>query len=257
MKVIKSKGSIYLVATLLITALLVFIIHQFQLERSFYRYTVAIPGVLGVIFLCSKKLSEINFNIFFKQFKVTENSVKWLFISLITYSLLAYLASGISYIFFSGKFILIPSFSIPLSKVWIIFVLAFFEEIGWRGVALPQLLNKFGFVKSSLLVGLIWALWHFPGYLVGFGAPNDIPFVIFCIWVIASSFIFSWLYVKSNCNVWTAILLHFGANMALQLYPIMPQPAGTIATFYILTLLVILLAFLALIHNIKNNFKRK
>lgn len=252
MEIIKSKGSIYLIVTLILTALFVFIIHQFQLERNLYRYTVALPGVLGIVFLCSKKLTEINFKFFLKQFKVSGNVIKWLFLSLVVYFLLAYLASGISYLFFDGTFVLIPKFRIPLSKVWVIFVLAFFEEIGWRGVALPQLLKRFGLVKSSLAIGIIWAFWHFPGYLVGFGAPNDIPFIVFCIWVIASSFIFSWLYVKSNHNVWTAILLHFGANMALQLYPIMPQPAGTIATFYILTLLVILIAFLISKRHMEN-----
>ncbi|MCB0461142.1 MAG: CPBP family intramembrane metalloprotease [Flavobacteriaceae bacterium] len=239
MKYVTSNGGIYLITTLTITALSVLVIHQLQLDRSFYRYTVTLPGILALVFLFLPKLSNIRFPDFLRQFKVSGKIIKWLLLSLFLYTILSYVASAISAIAFNGNFIWLPNFQIPLSKMGLIFVLAFFEEIGWRGFALSQLLEKFNFVQSSLFVGVVWALWHFPGYLVGFGAPNDIPFVVFSLWVIASSFVFSWLYLKSNKSVWTAILLHFGANMTLQLYPIMPSPAKTSATFYIMTLLVV------------------
>jgi uncharacterized protein len=242
MKMLKTKGAIYLISVLLVTILGISIIHHSDLPRNYYRYTVAIPGLMAILFLFSAKLSEMKVSEFFKQFLIPVKSIKWLILSLITYSLLAYWASGVSSLTFGGSFILIPSFQIPLSRVYIIFVLAFFEEIGWRGFGLPHLMKKYGFIISSLVVGVIWALWHLPGYLVNFGAPNDIPFIVFSVWVVAASFIFTWLYIKSNNNIWTAILLHFGANMALQLYPIMPVPAGTSATFYLLTILVLLVA---------------
>ncbi|MEZ4797563.1 MAG: type II CAAX endopeptidase family protein [Flavobacteriaceae bacterium] len=246
MKYLASKGGIYLITTLIVTAIYVLFINQLHLDRSFYRHTVALPGVLGLAFMFFSKLSNLRFSDFFRQFKIQKKNVKWLLLSLFLYTMLSYLASAISGLVFNGNFIWVPNFKIPISKVWLIFVLAFFEEIGWRGFALPQLLEKFSFVQSSLLVGIVWALWHFPGYLVGFGAPNDIPFIVFSLWVLASSFIFSWLYIKSNKNVWTAVLLHFGANMALQLYPIMPSPAGTSITFYIMTLLVLTIAIILL-----------
>jgi membrane protease YdiL (CAAX protease family) len=232
----------YLTIVMLLTTMSIYAIYHFQFDRSLYRYTVIIPGILALLFLLFPKLSDIQYPEFLKQFKVSINSYRWLLLALIFYVLLSYLSSGISALVFNGNFVIVPEFRVPLSKVWLIFVLAFFEEIGWRGFALPQLLKKFSFFQSSLIIGVIWALWHFPGYLVGFGAPSDIPFSVFFLWVIASSFIFTCLYVKSNGNIWTAILLHFGANMALQLYPIMPSPADTKSTFYILTLLVVVIA---------------
>ncbi|MEQ8238885.1 MAG: type II CAAX endopeptidase family protein [Cyclobacteriaceae bacterium] len=242
MKMLKTKGAIYLISVLLVTILGISIIHHSDLPRNYYRYTVAIPGVVALLFLFSARLSDISISEFFQQFLIPVKSIKWLILSSITYSLLAYWASGTAALVFGGNFVLIPNFQIPLSRVYIIFVLAFFEEIGWRGFGLPHLMKKHGFILSSLVVGVIWALWHLPGYLVNFGAPNDIPFIVFSIWVVAASFIFTWLYVKSSNNIWTAILLHFGANMALQLYPIMPVPAGTSATFYIMTISVLLVA---------------
>jgi membrane protease YdiL (CAAX protease family) len=42
----------------------------------------------------------------------------------------------------------------------------FFEEPGWRGFALPRLQARFGPLRGTLLLGFLWALWHFPQYLV-------------------------------------------------------------------------------------------
>lgn len=242
MNLLKTKGSIYLISVLVITSIGVFMIDYFFLDRNYYRYTVIIPGVLAILFLFFSKLSDLSYAQFFKQFKVTYEVVGWLLLALIIYTLLSYIASLISALIFNGNFVIIPDFKIPLSKIWLIFVLAFFEEIGWRGFGLPHFIKRSNFITSSLAVGVVWALWHFPGYLVGFGAPSDVPLLLFLLWVLASSFIFTWLYLKSNANLWTAILLHFGANMALQLYPIMPSPAGTSATFYIMTVLVVVIA---------------
>ena len=37
-----------------------------------------------------------------------------------------------------------------------------FEENGWRGFALPLLLQRFSPLKATLILGLLWGLWHFP-----------------------------------------------------------------------------------------------
>jgi membrane protease YdiL (CAAX protease family) len=37
-----------------------------------------------------------------------------------------------------------------------------FEEIGWTGFAFPRLSARFDALGGALLLGLLWALWHFP-----------------------------------------------------------------------------------------------
>ncbi len=49
---------------------------------------------------------------------------------------------------------------------------AFGEEFGWRGF-LQKEWTHIGFWKSSLLIGLIWGVWHFPLIYGGYNYPGE------------------------------------------------------------------------------------
>lgn len=76
------------------------------------------------------------------------------------------------------------------------------EEIGWRGFMLPQLQKKYSLVKSSIIIGAFWGIWHL-------NILSGIPvFTIYILLVIEFSLITSWLYVKTNGNIMAPIILH-------------------------------------------------
>jgi len=64
-------------------------------------------------------------------------------------------------------------------------LIAFGEELGWRGYLLPRLM-PLGKPKAYLLLGLIWGLWHAPLVLMGFNYPGY-P-LVGIIWMCALTF---------------------------------------------------------------------
>jgi membrane protease YdiL (CAAX protease family) len=87
------------------------------------------------------------------------------------------------------------------------------EELGWRGFALPVLLPRVGSVKSSVLIGFIWALWHWPALLFNQSTLPEI--VVFSLGVVALSFIFTWLHVTSKGSLVLVVIFHAWINVPL------------------------------------------
>ncbi len=88
------------------------------------------------------------------------------------------------------------------------------EEYGWRGYLLPRLL-PLGEIKATLLVGLIWGLWHVPLLLAGLNYPGVNPWLailVFLFTVVALSFAYTWFYVASSGSVFVVALLHESNN---------------------------------------------
>lgn len=92
------------------------------------------------------------------------------------------------------------------------------EEIGWRGFLVGRLAGMTTFTKTALISGSIWAIWHMPLILFAdynAGAPFWYSLACFAIMVIASSFAYAWLRLKSG-SLWTAMFLHASHNFWIQ-----------------------------------------
>jgi len=93
---------------------------------------------------------------------------------------------------------------------------ALLEEMGWRGLLVPQMMKLTGFTTTALISGLIWAAWHYP--LIAFTdiRPGNTPLfyslVCFTVFIIGLSFAAAWLRMKSG-SIWTAALLHGSHNL--------------------------------------------
>lgn len=106
------------------------------------------------------------------------------------------------------------------------------EEVGWRGFLLPNLLNKFTPVKSVLITGIIWGIWHAPmiamGYNYGLSYPlaplgGIIAMIIFCIFV-GSLFSYITLKTKSCIPAGIAHGMLNGFASATTMFIAIPNP---------------------------------
>lgn len=87
------------------------------------------------------------------------------------------------------------------------------EELGWRGYALPKLLAHRKPVTASLILGVLWALWHLPNFIFPMaGVPALGPFPVVVVWIIAQTFLFTWLYINSKGSILIATLFHASIN---------------------------------------------
>ena len=93
------------------------------------------------------------------------------------------------------------------------------EEIGWRGLFVPELAKTTNFTKTALISGVVWAAWHMPGIFLAdlndTGIPNLYAATMFALLIIAISFPFAWLTLKSG-SLWPAVLLHAFHNQLIQ-----------------------------------------
>lgn len=113
----------------------------------------------------------------------------------------------IFYILFMGVFGMAGSMATALG-----------EEIGWRGFLVPELYNRIGYTKTSLLSGIIWSVWHYPILLFAdynSGTAAWYGLSCFTIMVISMSFVLTWLRLRSG-SLWTGVLLHASHNLFIQ-----------------------------------------
>ena len=93
------------------------------------------------------------------------------------------------------------------------------EEIGWRGYALPRLGARFGLARGSVLLGIMWAVWHLPLFFIP-GVDNyGQPFAIFIVEVTGLSVALAWLYLNTGGSLLLTMLMHSAANQTIGIVP--------------------------------------
>jgi membrane protease YdiL (CAAX protease family) len=86
------------------------------------------------------------------------------------------------------------------------------EEIGWRGLALPQLQERLGSLGGSVITGVLWALWHLPLFLMPGSSQYGSPIVPYVFFICCVTIIMALLVNKARGSVIVAILVHEAVN---------------------------------------------
>jgi membrane protease YdiL (CAAX protease family) len=85
------------------------------------------------------------------------------------------------------------------------------EELGWRGVAQPEMERRLGRPTAAVLVGLVWSFWHLPLFVLPGVGQYGTNFPIFAIGVVGGALILAWLYARTG-SILLCIVFHASLN---------------------------------------------
>jgi membrane protease YdiL (CAAX protease family) len=98
------------------------------------------------------------------------------------------------------------------------FMQSLVERMGWRGFLVPEMSKTMSFTSTALISGIVWSLWHYPILIWGdynAGTATWYALTCFTVMVVAISFIFAWMRLKSG-SLWTGAMLHASHNLYIQ-----------------------------------------
>lgn len=130
---------------------------------------------------------------------------------------------------------------VPAAMVVPVFLLilignAFPEEFGWRGYMLDPLIARHGRLPGSIVLGVVWAVWHLPLFGIDGTTQAEIPFIEFLAQTVVLAVVYTSLHLNTEGSVLIAALFHASANTAGAAVPTWTTTLGRWVGFVLLLL---------------------
>lgn len=93
------------------------------------------------------------------------------------------------------------------------------EEPGWRGVMLPEMMKKYSFTVTVLVMAAVWSLWHYPLWMIEGTTQYGTSFLIFALNTVPLTITLSILYINTR-SVFLCALYHsiFNASISIMAF---------------------------------------
>lgn len=103
-----------------------------------------------------------------------------------------------------------PGWAFGTVLAYNVFTFGLGEEVGWRGFALPYLQKRYGIVIATLLLTVIWGVWHIPLFIYrpGYSGMEMVGIIGWAASLLTGSVIFTWLYNAGKGSVMACVLFH-------------------------------------------------
>lgn len=97
-------------------------------------------------------------------------------------------------------------------------IAALCEELGWTGYALEPLQRRWGALRASLVIGSVWAVWHFFALAQ---AGRSVEWIAWwTLWTLTARALMVWLYNHMGQSVFGISLYHASSNVCWQTFPV-------------------------------------
>ncbi|MDD4311935.1 MAG: CPBP family intramembrane metalloprotease [Eubacteriales bacterium] len=184
----------------------------------------SLAAILTVLLFRSKS----GLGTFLKSRYADHLSVKLILIGL----LLPVAVAAVSKLVYCFYFGIVPALGLPSAKKMLILFWALFaEELGWRGFLQEELRPYLNAHAIPLVVGFVWALWHYHFFLSG---QMSAPILLFVLGCVADSYLYFALTTAAKGNIVPVSIAHFSANLSINLLLIGPQYDHGSAALYLL-----------------------
>jgi membrane protease YdiL (CAAX protease family) len=164
------------------------------------------PGIAGV-FLVAWRYGLSGLARFFRRLLLWRAPARWWLFLLLGIPAVVYTGAALKGTI--GDPFPFASWGGLLSALALALFLGPIEEFGWRGLALPLLQRRFAPFWAGLILGVIWALWHIPSFLIS-GMPQTAwaagPYFA---GIIAISVILTPFFNAARGSLLVAVLYHF------------------------------------------------
>ncbi|MEM3693098.1 MAG: type II CAAX endopeptidase family protein [Candidatus Bathyarchaeia archaeon] len=102
----------------------------------------------------------------------------------------------------------------------------FQEEWGWRGFALDRLQAKWNALYSSIVLGVLWGIWHLPLFFISGTIQSQTPIWGFMILIMCGTILFTWIYNNTGGSILAVMLFHTMNNLSFFLFPTLETALG-------------------------------
>jgi membrane protease YdiL (CAAX protease family) len=138
--------------------------------------------------------------------------LKWYAIALFAPVAMALLAIGICVFLGNGAPDLARAGQLFPILLGAVFTEAMGGELGWRGTALPRLQARWNAFISSLVLGVLWGLYHLPAFLLSGLPQHGLPLLSFMVAALALTVLISWMFNHTGGSLIPVFLYHCAFN---------------------------------------------
>jgi membrane protease YdiL (CAAX protease family) len=195
---------------------------------------VGLLGPLGVSYFLIRNNPELLGDVANRLFNFKSIKPIYIFIACLLMPVSILLAQAISLLFgySASQFVVTGHFTFTsgIFPVWFMLVIApVLEELGWHSYGTDCLRNRMNLIKTSLLFGFFWAIWHIPlGTIRDYYQSNIVETgwiygVNFMVSVIPFALLMNWLYYKTGRNIILTIIFHITAGFFNEIFATNPD----------------------------------
>ena len=207
---------------------------EIDLSNPLVILAVYSPGIIGV-FLVWRHYGIKGLGSFLRRLTLWRAPLRWWLFLILGIPAIVYAGAAINGTLSDP--IPFSSWTAALPALALAMFLGPIEEFGWRGLALPLLQRRFAPFWAGLILGIIWAAWHIPSFLMSGMPQSSWSVAPYFLAIVAISVILTPFFNASKGSLLVAVLYHFQ-----MMNPIFPdaQPWDNILWIAVAVIVVLL-----------------